>query len=436
VFITEFVCNQALMPGGCPAAGQFHFSNAAWERFEFSHATGLHEGPYMVPVYPMDFHCHGVGKFDFSDIRTIDFSEINDILEGQGIEAVITLHLKRADLDTFLDLCRNFYTAKRLGFLTRISGIALEGPMLASPGGAPCDAIWAPTVAEWKALANCGQYGLKYIVLSPDAGEFSRDFVGAAGFAPSTDWIIEKLIDGNVLPAFGHFRRDEPSVSAMTVLRSLQIAERRGVKFLSDHLFNDMPRLFKHAWRSTDERSRRGRELEVMAPWTWAVSDAEKILGPVPSALLRGAQDGLLWLALNFDGEHVDLAISSQMIALVGSSALVGMTDRIEGRSLGGHCLSDRSDNSLLYRGDGTVAAGTQSIKRQFDNLRRFSVSDSVIWQMFGFNPAAVIMGRVNESGNMAPPAKGTFVDASGSFHNFSVQTANDRFKVPCPNPA
>jgi len=378
----------------------------------------LRSGAYCVPARPIDFHCHGVGSFDFSDINGLDLATIDGLVCTEGVDVVMTLYLKHDDIEAFLNLCRELGAAKRDGLCPHIVGIALEGPMLVSPGGTPLDTIWAPTQAEWRALASCGQYGLKYVVLSPDIEDGSGEFIGTGDLPPTVSWIAETLLDSGVLPALGHFRKESPRRSAAAVQQLLDTARRRGEKLVSDHLFNDMPRLFKHSWRTREERLNRDAELKEIAPWNWSFADLENVVGPVPASLLAGAREGDMTLCLNFDGDHVDLDISTRVIDLLGSDRLIGMTDRIDGRKLGGRSLSQGQSNTLLYQHEGIVAAGTQHIDQQMVNLRRHGVSDQDIWRMFAFNPAQVLK-LMAASAVVDRPAGGSFIDAEGLRYGF-----------------
>jgi len=83
-----------------------------------------------------------------------------------------------------------FAEAKQLGRFPHISGIALEGPMLASHGGTPGASVWSPDRRQWKDIAACGSKGLVYVILSPDA-EIQH--------GPTIDWITETLLGGSVV---------------------------------------------------------------------------------------------------------------------------------------------------------------------------------------------------------------------------------------------
>src|SRR5690606_21507415 len=120
-------------------------------------------------------------------------------------------------------------------------------------------------------------------------------------------WVLDMALRAGIRPALGHFVRSDAAGSANCIEAVLRhIEQAQGGAFaegvLTDHLFNDMPINFRHAWRSERDRQRRGAEL---APDTWNWEHLESQVGPVPAALMKGARDGRLTVCMNFDGEHV-----------------------------------------------------------------------------------------------------------------------------------
>jgi N-acetylglucosamine-6-phosphate deacetylase len=128
---------------------------------------------------------------------------------------------------------------------------------------------------------------------------------------------------------------------------------------------------------------------------------------------MRGARDGSLLLFLNFDGEHVDAEVSRRVVDFVGADRVIGMTDRVEGRSLAGEPLEPAEGSTLLYQRDGVVAAGSQGLDRQMRNLRRLRVDEASIWRMFSFLPLEALGRPVSAEGGPAGPA--SYVEADGS---------------------
>jgi len=126
---------------------------------------------------------------------------------------------------------------------------------------------------------------------------------------------------------------------------------------ITDHLFNDMPLNFKHAWRSPEERIRRNYEIQLLNIASWSLDRIGEYLGPVPATMIRNARKGYVKLCQNFDGEHVDLTIVKKTIELVGAENMLMMTDSVEGKRLAGRNLYIKEDSTLLYQHHGIVAA-------------------------------------------------------------------------------
>jgi hypothetical protein len=134
---------------------------------------------------------------------------------------------------------------------------------------------------------------------------------------------------------------------------------------------------------------------------------------------MRGARDGIVTACVNFDGDHVDIAISSRVIEMVGSGNLIGMTDRVENQRIAGVQLSPHPDNSLLYQGHRVVAAGTTRIADQVRNLRLAGVGAEDIWNMFVFTPRRMLKPPLSHY-NSACPSAGFFVSPGTSPVAFS----------------
>ena len=287
------------------------------------------------------------------------------------------------------------------------------GTAARQPGGTPTATIWGPTVTEWQTLAGLGAFGLQYIVLSPDVGVGPGQdrFIGPHPLPPSVVWIAELLMESGIRVAVGHFHKHNPEASAWAIRDLLTAAARYGSELLSDHLFNDMPRTFTHAWRSASEKEKRFRGLQEINIGSWNWRDLDRQLGVVPATLLRAARDSLATLCLNFDGDHVDLAISARIVDLLGADRLIGMTDRVQGAVLGGQKLQSNPNNTLLYQQQGIVAAGSQGIEQQVYNLRVAGVRAEDIWKMFCFVPARVLnLPRHAASTHPSPPVEGSFI--------------------------
>jgi hypothetical protein len=320
----------------------------------------------------IDFHCHGVGRFDFTEISKLDLQEIEDILAPRKQRSMLTLYLPQQNFECFKGFMKKFSDGKRAGKFTHIAGIGLEGPLLASHGGTPAEGVWIPTKQQWKELADCGRLGLIYQILSPDAS-----LPGTSHTAPSVEWIAETLLEGGVLPAPGHFTKTNPIESARALQSIFNVVKAWGRgPTITDHLFNDMPHCFKHAWRTPEEKAHHDQDIQEMHLESWTLDTLEEKLGPVPAVMIRNARKGLVKTCQNFDGEHVDFSIIKQSINLIGAENMLMMTDSIESKCLAGKKLSMKEGSTLLYQEEGVVAAGTQNTLQQVENM--FSIGLSI----------------------------------------------------------
>jgi hypothetical protein len=195
----------------------------------------------------------------------------------------------------------------------------------------------------------------------------------------------------------------------------------RCTPLLSDHLFNDMPLQIRHAWRTPEQKARRKVELEAMHIDDWSIENISERFGPVPGAFIRGAPQGLITLCLNFDGEHVDLAIARQVVRIAGADHIIALTDRVDGGMVARQEILASVDNRLLYRQDGVVAGGSIALDEQIANMWQIGISEEEIWKMASINSYRTLdlKGEVDERGH---PACGSFVDATRSRHVFGAR--------------
>ncbi len=318
----------------------------------------------------IDLHCHGIGPFDFTEITPTDLKEIEAILAKRNHHIILTLYLPKQNFRNFLDLLDYFHKEQQQDVFSHIMGFGLEGPLLASHGGTPEVGVWFPTQSEWQELAACGKKGLIYSVLSPDI-QLLPHYIG-----PAVTWIAETLLANGVLPAPGHFLKSDPKASAQALQSVFDVVKAWGKgPIITDHLYNDMPHNFKHAWRTAAEKEKRSQELAALHLDSWSLESLDDNLGAVPAVIIKNALAGLVKACINFDGEHVDLAILRKTIDLVGAENILLMTDSTESHHLGGTKLSPRKDSSLLYQEEGIVAVGTQGIEKQVDNLLTLGLS-------------------------------------------------------------
>ncbi len=385
-------CGAILDGRGIVRDAELAWAGSRWLRFQVHDATTLSDlDPFLVPSLPVDIHCHGIGPYDLSSLRPSDLPEINRLAREQGILCVPTVFCRMSYFETFLEVMAEFDRLRRSGEMTNLLGFALEGPLLGNIGGTPRSGSWIPEAHHWERLAECGPKGLLYAVLSPDLhalGDRGRQL----DTGPDLATIVQTLVENGVRLSLGHFQRGNPERSAECIREVVDLVEEitgepGAYHILTDHLFNDMPRNFLHAWRSPAERKRRDQDVAAFRrdPWKWERLDAQ--VGPVPAELLRAARDGRLTICLNFDGEHVDPVVCRATVELLGADRIMGMTDRTETINLAGHTLMARTDSTLYYQSEDIVAAGSQSIDRQIRTMRGIGLSESEIWEIYSFLP-------------------------------------------------
>ncbi|MGK4585455.1 hypothetical protein [Kitasatospora sp. HPMI-4] len=362
-----------------------------------------------VPLLPVEVHCHGFAGVDFSEFDQLDLLALEQVCAQEGVLSIPTLYLHRERLAEFERFMARYAAMRSAGRIPHVVGVALEGPLLASHGGTPAATVWAPTRQEWERLARLGESGLCYIVLSPDAFTPASDFHGQlTDRHPGFDWIIPTLVGHGVRPALGHFTRADPRRSAELVGEIVDLAwsaewNGTGDRVVTDHLFNDMPLNIRHAFRTTRARAGRDAALASYDLPGWSLAAMDEIAGPVPAAIMREAAAGRIAACINFDGEHVDLAIATRAVQLVGPEHAMMMTDRCDSARLGGQVLSQGEENGLWYQENGVVAAGSQPLAQQLRNALGQRIEGEQLW-----NLAA---GTAHRAFGITPPAAEDFAD-------------------------
>ncbi|WP_189831217.1 hypothetical protein [Streptomyces zaomyceticus] len=327
-----------------------------------------------TPLLPVEVHCHGFAGVDFSEFSLLDLELLERVCAREGVLSIPTLYLHHDRLGEFEKFMHRYDAMRRAGRVPHVVGVALEGPLLSSHGGTPADTVWAPTRSEWERLARLGEHGLCYMVVSPDAFSPASHFHGQTfDRHPGFEWIVPMLLGHGVRPALGHFNRADPLLSARSVEDIVDIAwdsewQGLGTRVVTDHLFNDMPLLIRHAFRTTRARSTREATLASYDLPGWTLDAMDEIAGPVPAAIMREAAAGRIAACVNFDGEHVDLAIAGRAVSLMGPENSMMMTDRCDSARLGGQELTRGEENGLWYQPGGIVAAGSQPLARQMRN--------------------------------------------------------------------
>ncbi len=344
----------------------------------------------------IDFHCHGVGRFDFTEIAALDLQEIESILARRKQRTVLTLYLPKPNFKGFINLIETFNTGRKMGKFKYLLGFGLEGPLLASHGGTPETGIWMPELQHWKELAACGEKGLIYVILSPDALlAHGSNFSSCATSSPSIAWITETLLEGGVLPAPGHFTKVDPEASAKLLQTMFDIvAVSKLGSTITDHLINDMPHNFKHAWRTPSEKMKRNQEIKLLNLESWNLDVLEEKVGVVPAVMIRNARKGYVKICQNFDGEHVDLVIVKKLVEIIGAENIIMMTDSIESKRLAGRQLHMVEDSTLLYQDQGIVAAGSQNVAHQIKSMFSIGLNSNQVKLISGTVPANIIQQR------------------------------------------
>ncbi|WP_198042310.1 amidohydrolase family protein [Kitasatospora azatica] len=319
-----------------------------------------------------------------------DLLPLDALAAERGQEILPTVFLRREALPGLVDLLKQYDALRAEGQLTRIAGFAVEGPLLGPEGGVPQAGKWTPREDEWRALAELGDLGLRYLVMAPDSLDL-HDRVG-----PGLDFadLLELFYDHGCRVALGHFGHHDPETSARRTRELIahlhSVYEPSPHLVLTDHLFNDMPRRFTHAWRTPQERMHRPAQLAEFLAHDWETSDLDDLLGPVPATLLRATRDGLVTPCLNFDGLHVDLEVCRRTVEYLGADRLIALTDHIEVDAMAGEALLLDADG-LWRRKDGIVAAGSTDYAGQRANILATGFDESVVAALFDTVPRAAI---------------------------------------------
>ncbi len=218
-------------------------------------------------MYPIDFHYHGIDGLDLQNEPGKILDEVEISLAKEGIRAVLTFGIPESMFTNFIRFMQVFNERTQSGKNIYVVGIAIEGPLLTSPGGTPKQGVWLPSKDQWKQIADCGVLGLRYVVISPDVN-LEEKYIKSPfqnRYPTNIEWIINTILDGKVLPSLGHFSKHNPDGCADSIKAILSLIKKSGVgPIVTDHLYNDMPLNFKHAWRSIDEQHNREIELSQL----------------------------------------------------------------------------------------------------------------------------------------------------------------------------
>lgn len=369
---------------------------------------------YFVEGLPVEIHCHSMGDVDFSNFADLDLVPLDAAAAVEGVACVPTVYLAREMLDQFVAFMCRFAALRRSGRLPYIPSIALEGPLLASHGGTPAATVWPPTKAEWEKLASCGPLGLAYVVISPDGLTRESGLYDELGpDHPDMTWIVRTLVEHSVRPALGHYTKAEPLRAAELTSEMVDTAWRAespisGTRVVTDHLFNDMPLTIKHAFRTRRARADRDATIAAYDLPSWNLADLPEQVGPVPATIMRLCHEGKVASCINFDGEHVDVAIAARAVEVIGEGNVILMTDRCDAARLGGQQLHHVGENSLWYQNGGVVAAGSQPLDLQLRNARSAGVDEHRLWDLVSFTPYTAL--GLDKDPWLGPQRTGSFI--------------------------
>jgi phosphoheptose isomerase/N-acetylglucosamine-6-phosphate deacetylase len=349
-------------------------------------------GPLPTPVL---FHTHGIGSVDFSSMAPRDLEEVERLARARGVRILPTVFLRRSHLAGLRDVMQEHCDGRARGRYEHVLGFGMEGPLLGLLGGVPPAGCWTPTPDEWAQLAEFGELGLRYVVMAPDGARLEDEIEPGTSFRD----VVDAFYTHGVKLALGHFRHDDPAESARRTERLIDYVQQRygpsPELLITDHLFNDMPRAFTHAWRTPEQRRNRRRELDAFLAHAWTEESLERLLGPVPAVLLKAAAADRLRPTLNFDGDHVDLAICQRTVEFLGPERLIAITDDTERLEMAGESLHRREWSSLLFRDDGKVAAGSSGIAVQLRNIRSLGLTAEDAVNLVARVPQAVLEAPV-----------------------------------------
>ena len=336
------------------------------------------------------FHTHGLGGFDFSTIDSDMLGAIDALAAQRKAIVCPTVYITPQSAQCFRPVLERFAHGRSNGDFSRILGFALEGPVLGPRGGTPTGSVWHPDANQWAEIVSWFSLGLRYIVVSPDAVALDEELDNGLTFAG----LVSSIYAAGGRIALGHFATPRSGSDSADKVREILSFVEAGFQsspylVLTDHLFNDMPLNFRHAFRSDDEISDRQSALARVLETPWHPSALIDLLGPVPAALLQAAVDRRLTPALNFDGGHVDLEVCRKVVRYLGTSRVIAITDHTETSTLAGERLIPI--RTLFYRRDGILAASRVTHEQQRANMAEIGLSDNEIAEVFYTTPLAAL---------------------------------------------
>ncbi len=244
-------------------------------------------GDYVMPGL-IDVHCHGGGGASFPDSTTIEDVQAAALEHLRHGTTTLVASLATAAIPVLEERAALLAEAVEAGI---IQGIHYEGPFLSK--------------------ARCGAQNPAYLVPATP-GDAQRLVEAARGYAVSITLAPEHcldadgkeavriLVEGDILPSWGHSdcttAQANEALAYGYELLSATAQPVRGGKATVTHLFNGMP------------------PMHHRSP------------GPIP-ALLNAAQERRIIAELISDGVHLDPALVTEIVELVGRENLVFVTD-------------------------------------------------------------------------------------------------------------
>lgn len=293
--------------------------------------TIVPEGSFIAPGF-VDVHSHGGGGASFPDATTLEEVKVAADEHLKNGTTTLVASLVTAAIPVLEERAALLAQAVEAGVIV---GIHYEGPFLSK--------------------ARCGAQNPKYLV--PATPSDAQKLVDAArGYAVSITLAPEHcldedgraavkiLINGGILPSWGHSdcttAQANEAVDMGEVLLDSAPRKIRGGLGTVTHLFNGMP------------------PMHHRAP------------GPIP-ALMAAASEGRLIAELISDGVHLDPALVTEVINLVGRDNLVFVTDAMAAAGmkdgeyvLGPNAVTVQDGVARLTEG-GNLAGGTSRLADQ-----------------------------------------------------------------------
>lgn len=301
------------------------------EQYSTLEVTTVAAGGYIAPGF-VDVHSHGGGGASFPDATTIEDVQVAADEHLSHGTTTLVASLVTAAIPVLEERAALLADAVEAGI---IIGIHYEGPFLSKARcGAQNPKYLVPaTPADAQKLVDAARGYAVSITLAP---EHCLDEDGRAA--------VEILINGGILPSWGHSdcttAQANEAVDMGEALLDATPQKIRGGLGTVTHLFNGMP------------------PMHHREP------------GPIP-ALMAAASEGRLIAELISDGVHLDPALVTEVLNLVGRDNLVFVTDAMAAAGMedGEYVLGPNAvtvlDGVARLTDGGNLAGGTSRLADQ-----------------------------------------------------------------------